>query len=136
MKQYRGLYYEIRKDGREYSIVDRTKVLNLEYDVCAGSSEEPNHYTEEYIKKEIDRLVGEISITIEGFLERNKLSQGYVAMDKNKKWYWYQNIPFLVHGKDHWCSISGATVCLSNLFNIESVSDWRNSLIDIQKNLY
>ena len=60
------------------------------------------------------------------------MSKGYVAMDKDKMWWWYKEKPrkFRVY----WRIKTGTEneICfLHKLFNIEPVEDWVKSLIEV-----
>lgn len=58
------------------------------------------------------------------------MNHGWVAMDSNGEWYWYDLKPF-VENEYNWCN--GLHGCAFDLcmFDIEPVDDWKQSLIKI-----
>lgn len=66
-------------------------------------------------------------MTIEEFMRdiAPKKCQGWIAMDKDEKWFWYDNEPkiYLKQG----CWYSSPMWLLSN-FDIEPIADWQKSL--------
>lgn len=67
------------------------------------------------------------------------LKKGWVAMDENDGWYWYEDEPTIqkfVYGGNketyHWNN-SGDLCDLSELFNIKPFDgDWKDSLIKVE----
>lgn len=58
------------------------------------------------------------------------LRYGYVAMDEDGSWCWYENEPDM--RKDYWvCGNHSDDVC--HLSNIKPVNDWTKSLIRINE---
>lgn len=74
-------------------------------------------------------------ITIYEFLERNKdvIKDGYVAMNKDKSWNWFNNCP---KNGDHWNGWYGkvgtqeTSLCCFNIASFDG--DWKDSLIKIK----
>lgn len=61
------------------------------------------------------------------------LKSGYVAMDKNGDWCWYQNEPFLATDGNYWGTVGHVEAfkdfdCLQD---IEPAEDWKQSLIKV-----
>lgn len=64
------------------------------------------------------------------------MKDGWVAMDEDGEWHWWQNEPERKL-KDkrfysYWWEFDGSIVCLSSVFDIEPVSDWTKSLIKVE----
>lgn len=57
------------------------------------------------------------------------MKKGWVAMDKDNKWYFYNNKPQSLI--EHW--ISSDFMSYLNMFDIEPVDNWRESLIEVGK---
>lgn len=58
---------------------------------------------------------------------KSVLKDGWVAKDKNGRWWWYLHKPKLMRGWDEW---SGClyTCCLTEAFNIEDDEvNWKKS---------
>ena len=55
------------------------------------------------------------------------LNDGWVVMDYDGEWWWFESEPKL--GKDCWMSKSGTINNLSTIFDIEPVKDWTKSLM-------
>ena len=56
------------------------------------------------------------------------LKEGWVAMDKNKEWYWFEDKPIKNIAKWH-----GQFCENLSMFNIASAEDWTQSLIKIER---
>lgn len=73
------------------------------------------------------------SITIYEFLERNKdvLEDGWVAMDKDGAWFWYDiNIKPFMDDNEWW---NNEKTCGLFCFNITPFDgDWKDSLIKVE----
>lgn len=62
------------------------------------------------------------------------MKKGYVAMDQDRKYWWYNRKPRKVKYKWNPRNLIGNDCyCLSELFNIEPVEDWTQSLIEVGK---
>ncbi len=63
------------------------------------------------------------------------LRQGFVAMDKDKSWYWYANEPEIdIDSYTRWIVNSGPYINLSDLFDIAPFEDdWEYSLMECGK---
>jgi hypothetical protein len=65
------------------------------------------------------------------------MKDGWVAMDEDGEWQWWQNEPErkLTHKYvySYWWGPNGSMVCLSRVFDIAPVSDWTKSLIRINE---
>ena len=62
------------------------------------------------------------------------MKDGYVAMDEDKEWHWWQNEPEHRLKNDafsYWWELDGYMVCLSNCFDIAPADDWKKSLIKV-----
>lgn len=62
------------------------------------------------------------------------LKRGFVAMDADGTWYWYENKPHkgIVH--ETWVSNgNGDFECLGSAFNIAPVDNWEQSLQRVSK---
>lgn len=62
------------------------------------------------------------------------MKNGWIAMDKDKIYWWYRRKPRKL--KTHWNlkTIKGDDICyLPKLFDIEPVEDWTKSLIEVGK---
>lgn len=60
------------------------------------------------------------------------MRKGYVAMDKDKRYWWFIRKPRKL--KYSWCLralIGNDLYCISRLFNIEPVENWTKSLIEV-----
>lgn len=55
------------------------------------------------------------------------LKKGFVAMDKDGKWFWYKHEPIFVASRSHWGSSDASFERLLG-FNLKPASDWRDSL--------
>lgn len=62
------------------------------------------------------------------------LKKGWVAMDENQEWFWFENKPrtksSILGG--YWQS-NGCEI-VSNLFDIAPADDWKKSLIRVKGN--
>ena len=57
------------------------------------------------------------------------LRDGWVAMDKTGRWYWYDRS--IIPERNHWVFRNGGdNIC--PLANIKQVSDWTKSLIKVE----
>lgn len=59
---------------------------------------------------------------------------GWVAMDEDGEWHWWQNKPeqrFKEHLFSYWWELDGYMVCLSTVFDLAPADDWTKSLIRI-----
>ena len=62
------------------------------------------------------------------------MRKGYVAMDKDKTWWWYRNKPRnLIVCWNAETKTENDICFLAKLFNIEPVEDWAKSLIEVGK---
>lgn len=71
-------------------------------------------------------------MTIEEFM-RNiapKMRPGWVAMDKDGKWYWYEKSP---EEELSYFNARYGSFALLKMFNISPVDDWRKSLRKVGK---
>lgn len=73
-------------------------------------------------------------MTIDEFKEKvaPHMNKGYVAMDKDKMWWWYKEKPrrFRVYWRIK-KGMFNETCFLGKLYNIEPVEDWTKSLIEV-----
>ena len=76
-------------------------------------------------------------INIDEFIKRNKdcFRKGYVAMDSDGKWWWYEVKPFIEH-KDDKCWINVTVFCGLFCFDIAPVEDWTSSLRKVEEKLW
>lgn len=59
------------------------------------------------------------------------LRKGWVAMDKDKIWYWYERKPWLEDdSQNFWSSYDNEGSFSLEAFDIEPAEDWKNSLIE------
>ena len=58
------------------------------------------------------------------------INKGYVAMDKNERWYYYHGKPYCSFTDNTW-NANAYCECLFLPFNIEPVEDWTKSLIEV-----
>lgn len=70
-------------------------------------------------------------IPIEKFLEhqRGLMLEGYVAMDKNERWFWYAYMPEL--GTSMWSNDSCGDYTSLAAFAIQPAEGWTKSLYEI-----
>lgn len=61
-----------------------------------------------------------------------KMRPGYVAMDKDGRWFWYSKEPLPIKRQKHWTWV-GNVNCFPLLFNIAPVDDWTQSLRKVGK---
>lgn len=66
-------------------------------------------------------------MTIEEFMRdiAPKMRPGWVAMDDDGRWYWYDKKPLELNWGFH---IKGSIKIQIEFFNIEPVNDWQKSL--------
>lgn len=84
-----------------------------------------NEYFNNFVKALQDIANGN-PIDIEVLLPLMK--KGYVAMDKDKRWYWYEEKPTNYEDEDEWISVDGCFNLFA--FNIKPAKDWRKSLME------
>lgn len=60
--------------------------------------------------------------------------EGYVAMDENGEWWWYDLQPVINNLKDRWQPLPDTVCYLCRLRNIKPASDWTKSLINLGEN--
>lgn len=61
------------------------------------------------------------------------MKDGYVAMDENKSWIWFNKKPRFVDGSTIWLnSVQGGSFNSLDAFSIKPVSDWTKSLIKVE----
>lgn len=60
------------------------------------------------------------------------MRKGFVAMDKNCRWYFYHGKPDCSFTDNTW-NVNTYCECLFLPFNIEPVEDWTKSLIEVGK---
>lgn len=70
-------------------------------------------------------------ITIYEFLEKNKgvIKDGWVAMDKDGDWYWYDTKPYL-DDNEWWNNVSYSDLYGFNIAPFDG--DWKDSLIKVE----
>lgn len=80
---------------------------------------------EEYVKA-LKEIAKDEQIDIKVLLPL--LKKGWVAMDKDERWYWHKDKPELYEGEGMW---RDAKVCYGLLaFNLKPAEDWRESLME------
>ena len=57
------------------------------------------------------------------------LPKGWVAMDENKRWYWYNHIPTKVTSVWENAEVE-VSFCLSNMFDLKPAENWEDSLME------
>lgn len=60
------------------------------------------------------------------------MRKGYVAMDNDYSYFWYNTKPRIDIEKEEW-NYNDTCSGLSYIFNIEPVEDWTQSLIEVGK---
>lgn len=58
------------------------------------------------------------------------MKKGWVAMDANEYWTWWEHKPEMKHDY-YWWSQTGYQVCLSDAIDIAPADDWEKSLIKV-----
>ena len=58
------------------------------------------------------------------------MNKGYVAMDNDCIYFWYNTKPMIDIEKEEW-DYDDTCHGLSDMFNIEPVKDWTKSLIEV-----
>lgn len=58
------------------------------------------------------------------------MKDGWVAMDKNGDWNWWERKPEMKHDSYWWAQI-GYVNSLSDSFDIAPINDWTQSLIKV-----
>lgn len=58
------------------------------------------------------------------------LKRGWVAMNKDGCWWWYEDKPYIDDKDDFWTNTNH--ICGLFCLNIESVNDWTQSLREIK----
>lgn len=58
------------------------------------------------------------------------MRDGYVAMDKNGDWNWWECEPNIKYGL-YWINGEGRGACISESFDIAPADDWTKSLIKV-----
>ena len=58
------------------------------------------------------------------------MKKGFVAMDENGVWNWWERKPEMKHDS-YWWVQTGYQCCLSDGFDIAPADDWTKSLIKI-----
>lgn len=82
-------------------------------------------WIEEYVKA-LQKLAKGESIDIKVLLPL--LPKGWIAMDDDKRWFWYKEQPTIDNDKNVWVNLN---VCDTlTPFNIKPASDWKNSLME------
>ena len=63
------------------------------------------------------------------------LKKGYVAMDKNNSWWWYESKPFNDNYLCSWiaCERTSIRQVELDMFDIDPVEDWTKSLMEVGK---
>lgn len=56
------------------------------------------------------------------------LKKGWVAMDKNGSWFWYEEKPYIENRCCNWNS--GSLVCFIGGFSIKPAESWEDSLME------
>ena len=64
---------------------------------------------------------------------QNNLKTGYIAMNKDRKWYWFSRKPVLNDKLDCWLSSNNSTVELYKIFKIKPLKNWKESLYECGK---
>lgn len=62
------------------------------------------------------------------------MKDGWVAMDEDGEWHWWQNEPEQRIKNDvfsYWWELDGYMVCLSNVYDIAPADDWTKSLLKV-----
>ena len=63
------------------------------------------------------------------------MKDGWVAMDEDGEWHWWQNEPeqrLKNKGFSYWWELNGHMVCLSSVYDIAPANDWTKSLIKVE----
>lgn len=60
------------------------------------------------------------------------MRKGWVAMDKNGEWWWYEIKPEVNDNLLQWMGTEGSTDKIQDAFDIERADDWTKSLICIK----
>lgn len=73
-------------------------------------------------------------MTIDEFIRdiAPKMRPGWVAMDRDKTWYWFRNKPKLNRDLEMWLASKRTGGVLLECFNIAPVDDWTQSLREIK----
>ena len=61
------------------------------------------------------------------------LREGWVAMDANGEWWWYEERPFTNTELLQWYGEKRRTDKIQDAFDIEPAEDWTQSLIKIER---
>ena len=57
---------------------------------------------------------------------------GYLAMDRNEEWWWYDECPIFDERNACWRTDDEYTFNIAKLKNIKPVEDWTKSLIKVE----
>ena len=80
----------------------------------------------EYWKKQQQKLAKGEPIDIRALLPL--LKKGWVARNKDGRWFWYEYKPF--KGKDFWSSDGSSKMAFIGGFNIKPAENWETSLME------
>lgn len=61
------------------------------------------------------------------------MRNGWVAMDSNGEWWWYEIKPEVNDNLLQWMGTEGSTDKIQDAFDIERADDWKKSLIKIDQ---
>ena len=62
------------------------------------------------------------------------MRKGWVAMDKDGRWWWYRYKPIRYYSGEAWRANKNSNYTyLSYAFNIEPVKGWTKSLVEVGK---
>lgn len=98
------------------------------YSFCFASEESKLAFSirlNDYVKS-LQKLAKGKPIDIQVLLPL--LKKGWVAMDKDDVWFWYENKPY--KGSETWCPKDGSFIMELYSFNIKPANNWEDSLMD------
>jgi len=101
-------------DGWE--LVDAEKVIEIEHPQWHVNGSDVTHLVRISCRK------------IEPWKQPEFLKPGWIAMNANGSWYWYEDVPVVVDSRSFWQGDGGRYCCLSGLNWTPPVcSDWLES---------